>query len=128
MIRLVSSTIKLKYYNLFSRKDWRPSLESIEYIYKLLVLSEVPAGAEYSPIISSTKLLKSKRKIYFENSSDFITIRLSVSPAQIVLKWLTVKGWSVLPKSSNPQHLRENINLGFDMDQKYIDKLSSLAS
>ena len=64
MIRLVSSTIKLNYYYLFSRKDWRPSLESIEYIYKLLVLSEVPAGAEYSPIISSTKLLKSKKNLF----------------------------------------------------------------
>ena len=54
--------------------------------------------------------------------------RLSVSPAQVILKWLITEGWSVLPKSSNPRHIEENIKLDFNIDKKTRDILSSLSS
>ena len=33
------------------------------------------------------------------------------SPSQILLTWALQKGYSVIPKSTNPDHIRENINL-----------------
>ena len=44
------------------RRDLRNLLENIKYIYKLTVLSEVPAEIEYLEIVSSTTSLKSKTR------------------------------------------------------------------
>ncbi len=41
-----------------------------------------------------------------------------VLPAQVALKWLTTKGAAVVTKSSNPDHLRQDLDLfGFDFTQ-----------
>ena len=56
----------------------------------------------------------------------FIIFRYSVTPAQIVLKWLISDGWSVLPKSSNPTHIAENIDMSFTINKKDKFKLSNL--
>ena len=34
------------------------------------------------------------------------------SPAQLLLKWALSKGFSVLPKSTDEKHIRENVELG----------------
>jgi len=52
----------------------------------------------------------------------------SVSAAQVVLKWLIVSGWSVLPKSSNPEHIAQNIKLDFSLSKKEILKINYLSS
>ena len=54
--------------------------------------------------------------------------RYSVSPAQVVLRWLIDGDWSVIPKSSNPQHIRENFDLSFKISRKDLMKISNLSS
>ena len=55
-----------------------------------------------------------------------IAKKYSVSPAQVVLRWLIYGGWSVIPKSSNPQRIRENFDLSFKISRKDLIKVSNL--
>eukprot|EP00095_Tigriopus_kingsejongensis_P008638 snap_masked-scaffold426_size175065-processed-gene-0.11 protein:Tk08638 transcript:snap_masked-scaffold426_size175065-processed-gene-0.11-mRNA-1 annotation:"probable reductase" len=50
----------------------------------------------------------------------------SRSPAQILLKWAILKGLSVLPKSINPQHIQDNIQLDFELKEDAIQSLDNL--
>jgi len=59
---------------------------------------------------------------------NVIAKKYSVSSAQVVLKWLIVTGWSVLPKSSNPEHIAQNIKLSFNLNKKDILKINNLSS
>lgn len=56
----------------------------------------------------------------------------NVSGAQISLRWLTQHGSPVIPKSTNPAHLRENLDIfGFELtaeEMATIDKATSPAS
>ena len=54
--------------------------------------------------------------------------RYSLSPAQVVLIWLIAGGWGVIPKSSNPEHIKENFDLSFKISKKDLRKISDLAS
>jgi 2,5-diketo-D-gluconate reductase A len=43
--------------------------------------------------------------------------RYGVTEAQVLLRWGVQKGFAVLPKSLNPQRMRQNIDLfGFEID------------
>jgi diketogulonate reductase-like aldo/keto reductase len=46
--------------------------------------------------------------------------------AQVLLVWALQQGFSVLPKSTNPIHIEENIRLDFSLDDHDLQKLSSL--
>ncbi len=46
--------------------------------------------------------------------------------AQVLLVWALQQGFSVLPKSTNPIHIKENIRLDFSLDDHDLQKLSSL--
>ncbi|XP_046463470.1 uncharacterized oxidoreductase YtbE-like isoform X2 [Daphnia pulex] len=48
------------------------------------------------------------------------------SPAQILLRWATQQGIGVLPKSLDPIHIKENLELDFVMDDKDISRLNAL--
>ncbi|NHN59048.1 aldo/keto reductase [Halorussus rarus] len=49
------------------------------------------------------------------------------TPAQIVLKWAVEQGIVVIPKSSSPDHVRENIDLfGWDLDEDDRRRLDDL--
>ena len=48
------------------------------------------------------------------------------SPAQILLKWGLQKGFNVIPRSSNPEHIKENITLDFDISDEDINILDAL--
>jgi len=48
--------------------------------------------------------------------SQGISDRLHRVPAQVVLRWALQKGAVVLPRSSNPLHIRQNKDLfGFEL-------------
>merc|ERR1712013_482142 len=70
----------------------------------------------------------SHSKILNNNIVHGVAEKYSVSPAQLLLKWNIQKGWSVLPKSRNPAHLAENLDLNFIIDKKSMRKISSLSS
>ncbi|KAI1003336.1 putative NAD(P)H-dependent D-xylose reductase [Podosphaera aphanis] len=49
------------------------------------------------------------------------------SPAQIILRWATQRGISVIPKSNHPTRLAENLDVtSFDLEQEDIEKISAL--
>ena len=52
--------------------------------------------------------------------------RYSLSPAQVVLIWLIAGGWGVIPKSSNPEHIKENFDLNFTLSDQHMSMLNSL--
>ena len=49
------------------------------------------------------------------------------TPAQVVMRWAIQRGTAVVPKTSNPKRLKENISLfDFQLDEEEMSKLSSL--
>ena len=48
------------------------------------------------------------------------------SAAQMLLKWSLQQGLSVLPKSLNPKHIKQNLELDFSMTDADVDKISAL--
>jgi len=58
-----------------------------------------------------------------------IAARHGRSPAQVILRWMTQQGISVIPKASSEGHLRENIeSFGFDLDADDIVAIEALDS
>ncbi|KAF0289546.1 9,11-endoperoxide prostaglandin H2 reductase [Amphibalanus amphitrite] len=48
------------------------------------------------------------------------------TPAQVLLKWALQHSLSVIPKSTNPQHMRENLELEFSLDDQQMALLDGL--
>jgi len=48
------------------------------------------------------------------------------SVAQVLLKWSLQQGCSVIPKSLNPSHIRQNIQLEFEISQLDMEKISKI--
>jgi D-xylose reductase len=53
--------------------------------------------------------------------------RASVTPAQVVLRWGLQRGTAVIPKTSQPERLVENLSLsGFNLTDEEMDAISAL--
>jgi D-xylose reductase len=50
----------------------------------------------------------------------------SRTPAQVLLRWATQRGITVIPKSSNPGRLVENLDSAFDLTDDEIAAISQL--
>ena len=48
------------------------------------------------------------------------------SAAQIILKWHVQEGFIPLPKSTNPQHIKENIELDFELTEEDMEKIRAV--
>jgi diketogulonate reductase-like aldo/keto reductase len=49
------------------------------------------------------------------------------SPAQIVLRWAVEEGVVVIPKSTSPSHIAENIDLfGWELDERDHERIDAL--
>jgi D-xylose reductase len=47
-------------------------------------------------------------------------------PAQVLLRWATQRGLAVIPKTSNPKTLSQNLDCtGFDLDKEDLDKITA---
>ncbi|EDW81431.1 uncharacterized protein Dwil_GK12061 [Drosophila willistoni] len=56
-----------------------------------------------------------------------IAVAHNKTSAQVLLRWIIETGVSTIPKSTNPEHLRENMNIfDFDLTAEEMDKLLSL--
>jgi diketogulonate reductase-like aldo/keto reductase len=54
-----------------------------------------------------------------------------ITPAQVVLRWALQLGQTVVPRSANPEHMRENLQvLGarMDLSDEEMDSLAALAT
>ena len=50
-----------------------------------------------------------------------------VTSAQVILRWNLQKGVVVIPGSSNPDHIKENLDLfGFELTDEEIQKINEL--
>ncbi len=50
-----------------------------------------------------------------------------VTSAQVILRWNLQKGVVVIPGSSNPDHIRENLDLfGFELTEEEMDRINAL--
>lgn len=50
-----------------------------------------------------------------------------VTSAQVILRWNLQRGVVVIPGSSNPEHIRENLDLfGFELSDEEMEKINSL--
>jgi len=77
--------------------------------------SSLGQAGEYSPLFQSDVV----REIAKQHDK---------SPAQVLLRWGLQHGYSVLPKSTNPDHIRENIDLDFYLTAEDMDALDGLDS
>ncbi|MBP3900719.1 MAG: aldo/keto reductase [Blautia sp.] len=51
----------------------------------------------------------------------------SVSPAQVILRWDLQRGIVVIPGSSNPEHIKENLDLfGFELSEEEMEQIKAL--
>lgn len=51
------------------------------------------------------------------------------SPAQVLLRWATQRGIAVIPKSNNPDRLKQNLEVGsgaFELSKEQMDAISAL--
>ena len=50
-----------------------------------------------------------------------------VTSAQVILRWNLQRGVAVIPGSSNPEHIRENISIfDFSLSEDEMDKIAAL--
>lgn len=55
-----------------------------------------------------------------------IASQLHVSPAQLLLKWALQQGIGIIPKAVKKEHIRNNIQLDFTIDEESMNALASL--
>jgi len=67
-----------------------------------------------------------KSKLLSSQTVLDIALATGKSPAQVLLKWGLQHGFSVLPKSINPVHIRDNFNLQFSLASEHMDALDNL--
>ncbi|KAK2144236.1 hypothetical protein LSH36_776g02440 [Paralvinella palmiformis] len=100
---------------------------------------------EYHPYLVQTELvdLCKQHNIHFQAYSSLGTTgndklltdpviksvadRYSKTPAQVLLRWSVQQNIGVIPKSTNPDHIRENISISdFELTEEEIGQLSGL--
>ncbi|XP_042891834.1 uncharacterized oxidoreductase YtbE-like isoform X3 [Penaeus japonicus] len=104
---------QVKYHPHYLQKDLKKFCD-LKGIY-LQAYSSLGTTVKVSPLLQDPKVLS-------------IANRLSRSPAQVLLRWATQQGICVLPKSTNPTHIAENIQLDFDLTAEDLEELSSLST
>lgn len=55
-----------------------------------------------------------------------IAKKYEVTPAQVMIQWSKQKGYIVLPRSKDPSHIKENINIKFTISDEDMAKLDKL--
>ena len=70
--------------------------------------------------------VKDKNHLITDSKVAKIGQKLGLSSAQVLLLWGLQKGYSVLPKSSNLQHIHENIHFDTELLPEDIKELDSL--
>ena len=66
-------------------------------------------------------------KLFDQQIITGLAQKYNKSPAQVLLRWATQRGLAVIPKSSNPQRLVENLDCNnFDLASEEITEISAL--
>ncbi|ELU12828.1 hypothetical protein CAPTEDRAFT_167119 [Capitella teleta] len=62
------------------------------------------------------------RKLLNDPAVKVIAAKHGISPAQVLLRWAVQQGIGVIPKSTHPDHIAENLNI-FDVDLSPSDMI-----
>lgn len=83
----------------------------------------------YSPLGSSNnRNLPGQPKLREDADVFAIAKAHGKSPAQVLLRWGIQRGTAVIPKSTTPEHIKENINIfDFELSEDEMDQLSNLS-
>ena len=69
----------------------------------------------------------SRNEMFSEPSVLALAKKYSKTPAQILLRFLTQKGIAVIPRSTQPEHIRENLALfDFTLSGEEMAQLTAL--
>ena len=92
--------------------------------YHLAVTAFSPLGAlSYVPL----DMAEAGESVLEQPVVKDISARLQRSPAQVVLRWGIQRGTAIIPKSSNPDRLRENLALfDFSLGEQDMAAISAL--
>ncbi|KAF8397185.1 hypothetical protein HHK36_016092 [Tetracentron sinense] len=95
---------------------------TLKKLDKLLGVAQTKPSA-YSPSGSS----EGGRDLIHDPTVDKIANKLKKSPGQILVRWAFQRGTSVIPKSSNPERIKENIQVfGWEIPDEDFKALSSI--
>jgi diketogulonate reductase-like aldo/keto reductase len=62
-----------------------------------------------------------------DQTVDRIAKKLNKSPGQVLVKWAIQRGTSVIPKSTNPNRIRENVAVfNWEVPQQDFKNLSNI--
>ncbi|ANZ60511.1 glyoxal reductase [Secundilactobacillus paracollinoides] len=116
--------------------------------FELSHLELLKTQAEEMPVVNQIEChpyLSQKPLIEFDKENDIVTQAWSplgrgvvlddpmlkkmaahhnVSVAQLVLRWHTTNGVTIIPKSKTPERIQENIQLDFDLTEDEIDMIN----
>lgn len=72
--------------------------------------------------------LGTSKRINLLSDSTIVKIasRLNVSPARLLLKWALQQKIGIIPKAVQKEHIRDNAQLDFLIDEEHMNTLSSL--
>ena len=78
-------------------------------------------------MLSYIRLLKGKIS-FTHNQYSTICMNYSYAKtaAQVLLRWSLQQGYSVIPKSLNPEHIKQNKELDFKVEESDILQISKL--
>ncbi|KAK2414800.1 NADPH-dependent aldo-keto reductase, chloroplastic [Trifolium repens] len=77
----------------------------------------------YSPLGSA----EGGRDLIHDQTVDRIAKKLNKSPGQVLVKWAIQRGTSVIPKSTNPNRIRENVAVfNWEVPQQDFKNLSNI--
>ena len=70
---------------------------------------------------------KSASPLMEHESFKSLAEKYNKTPAQILLRWATQRGLAVIPKTSRPQVMTQNLECtGFDIDQSDMDRIAKM--
>lgn len=66
-------------------------------------------------------------ELFGDHVISTIAAEYNVTPAQVILRWNLQRGVVVIPGSSNPEHIKENLDLfGFELTEEEMSQIGAL--
>eukprot|EP01055_Gregarina_sp_Pseudo9_P003647 Gregarina_sp_Pseudo_9__3646@NODE_379_length_3002_cov_25_137023_g358_i0_p2_GENE_NODE_379_length_3002_cov_25_137023_g358_i0NODE_379_length_3002_cov_25_137023_g358_i0_p2_ORF_typecomplete_len339_score47_02Aldo_ket_red/PF00248_21/9e49Luteo_PO/PF04662_13/0_025_NODE_379_length_3002_cov_25_137023_g358_i019402956 len=66
-----------------------------------------------------------ENSIFKDEVIGAIAKRLGRSPYQVVLRWALQCGYLIIPRSSDPAHMKDNLQLDFELDDDALDQMAA---
>jgi len=111
----------------------RPHVNQVEYhphfqqreLSRYCVRNRIHMQAYSS--LGTTVIEGNKNPLLTDYTVNQIASKRGKVPSQILLSWAILKGFSVLPKSTNPIHIRENFDIFcFKLTKEEVDELDGI--